>query len=758
MNANKSIKYILPCMTVLALAMSQAYADESEGVTVTGEVTPKLYYFNYTGGPGAGLTPYLQSYSGQESWSGDRDDGFYADVDLSLTLSGERGDILSLERQGFGLDNHRGSIKGGGADIGFNGYYSHYRSNTGGVDYVNRPGTTDNPVDPAYFTAANHTNSGFLSKFNDDSQGQTNYHTERTAYGVGVKFKPGLLGKGTSLSLNFDGYNRDGNKFATWVAGNGDFTNNTTPTALTGDPETTGVRTPQRWRGYDKPIDENMGRMSLNFTAAPAGLFQFAYDGSYEKFNNKARTSLIGDFAGFLENGVTVSAGSADLPLHFYPDSTLTTHALRVSKSFGATAVAVGYGMSTLKQDSFLDEVSPGYDIADRFVGEISTENAFLNVNHRVSPTLGVEGFVKYFNRDNDSSMAADGLDSGVRDEWGVRIAKLESLNFGLSATFRARPAKSTLTAGWKREDSDRELMYNSIPITGADFNIGTWPTVSLYSEETVSDEIYLKWVARPMPGMTLRITPSYIWADKTALVTLPEESLNLKTALSYAMTNGMQLNAYYNFKDKENGNNSFYDTNKPGNGDVSTLDDCTALAHAELGTCTSYNQKADDTFHAAGVSLNLVPMERVNASVSLDWLQNDFETYFFGTNRRRFEQRIKFDPRGTSAFKVDTWSLSLNGDYQASDRLRLNAGYTFSKSDGDIRTTGLEADAALVPETQNDKIDHTLHSFILGANYGLKKNMTLRGGYLYDKYEDDAYSALSGGVHTLMAGVSFAL
>jgi uncharacterized protein (DUF736 family) len=738
MKANKSIKYILPCMTVLALAMSQAYAADSAGTTVTGEITPKLYYFNYTGGPGAGLTPYLQSYSGQESWSGDRDDGFYADLDLSLTLSGEQGDILTLERQGFGLDNHRGSIKGGGEGIGFGGYYSNYRSNTGGTDYVIRPGTADNPVDPAYFTAANHTNSGFLSKFNDDSQGQTNYHTERTAYGVGVKFKPGLLGKGTSLSLNFDGYKRDGNKFATWVAGNGDFANSTT-TALTGDPETTGVRTPQRWRGYDKPIDENMGRMSLNFTAAPAGLFQFAYDGSYEKFNNKARTALIGDFAGFLENGVTVN--SADTPLHFIPDSTLTSHAVRLSKTFGATAVAVGYGMSTLKQDSFLDEVSPGFDIADRFVGEISTENAFLNVNHRVSPTLGVEGFVKYFNRDNDSSMEADGLDRTVRDEWGVRIAKLESLNFGLSATFRALPAKSMLTAGWKREDSDRELLWNSIP--AAD-NLGQWPTASLFSEETVSDEIYLKWVARPMSGMTLRVTPSYIWADKTALVTLPEKSLNLKTALSYAMTDGMQVNAYYNFKDKKNGNQSFTDTNKPANGVIT------------LGN--EYSQKADDTFHAAGVSLNLVPMERVNAGVSLDWVQNDFETYFFGTNRRRFEQNIVFDPRGTSAFKVDTWSLSLNGDYQASDRLRLNAGYTFSKSDGDIRTTGLEAAVALVPETQNDKIDHTLHSFILGANYGLKKNMTLRGGYVYDKYEDDAYSALSGGVHTLMAGVSFAL
>jgi len=733
MKANKSIKYILPCMTVLALAMSQAYAADSAGATVTGEVTPKLYVFNYTGGPGDGLTPYLQSNGGQQGWDGDRESGVYADLDLDLAVSGENGDILTLERQGFGLDNHRGSIRGGSRSVGASGYYSHYRSNSHGVDYVNRPGTADNPVDPNYLAQS----SGFLRQFNDDSHPDASYHTERTRYGVGVKFKPGLLGKGTSLALNFDGYNRDGNKFATWVAGNSDFGGNAIGPGVH-DPN----RVPERWRGYDKPVDEKMGRMSLNFTASPAGMFQFAYDGSYEKFNNQARTVLLGDFAPQVAaaNGV-VGTGSQDWPLHFYPDSTLMTHAVRASKTFGNTAVAAGFGMSKLEQDSFHDiQIDAGY------VGKISTENAFLNLNHRLSPTVGLEGYVKYYNRDNDSPEVADGLlNRAVRDEWGVRIANIESMTYGLSATFRGLPAKSSLTAGWKREDSDRELLWNSIP---TEDNIGQWPTQSLLSEETVSDEVYLKWVARPMPGMTLRITPSYIWADKTALVTLPETSLNLKTAVSYAMTDGMQVNAYYNFKDKKNGNNSFTDTEKFPSTNIA-LHDTVVLGPNE------FSQKADDTFHAAGVSLNLAPMERLNASVGLDWAQNDFETYFFGTNRRRFESNIDFDQRGTSAFKVDTWSLSLNGEYQASERLNLSAGYTFSKSDGDLRTTStaLSGDYAV-----NDKIDHTLHSLMLGANYGLKKNMTLRGGYVYDKYEDDAYSALSGGVHTLMAGVSFAL
>lgn len=722
MKANTPIKYVVPCMTVLALAMAQAYAADSEGTSVSGEITPKLYLFDYSGGPGAGLTPYLQSYSGQESWSGDRGDGFYGDLDLDLKI----GDSLQIERKGFGLDNHRGSIKGGNESVDFKGYYSNYRSNTGGVDYVTRPGTADNPTDLLYTAAS----TGMLSNFNDDSPAAMDYHTERTAYGVGVKFKPGLLGKGTSLSVNFDGYKRDGNKFATWVAGNGDFA----------DGPTAGSRAFERWRGYEKPVDENMGRMSLNFTAAPAGLFQFAYDGSYEKFNNQARTALIGDFASFLDNGVSIN--NPGTPLHFVPDSSLTSHAVRLSKTFDATAIAAGYGISTLKQDSFLDEVSPDFSIAGRFVGEIGTQNAFFNVNHRVSSSMGVEGFVKYYNRDNDSTTAADGLDRDVVDEWGVRITNIESLNYGLSASFRGLPMKSSLTAGWKREDSDRVLHYNNEPGP-----IGAWPSISVYEDATVSDEVYLKWMARPMPGMTVRITPSYIWADKTALVTLAEKSLNLKTALSYAMSTGMQVNAYYNFKDKENGNNSFADTDKS---------DATILPVES--TTNVYDQKGDDTFHAAGVSINLTPTDRLNASLGLDWVQNDFETYFFGTNRRRFEaQSIVFDPRGSSDFKVDTLSLSLNGDYQASDRLQLNAGYSFSKSDGDIRTTGLEADLA-VPESQSDKVDHTVHSLMLGANYGLNKRMTLRVGYIFDKYDDKAYDDLSGKVHTVMVGLAFKL
>jgi len=724
--ANQTTKYVLPCLTVLAAAISQAYAADTNGALVTGEVTPKLIYFNYSGGSGESSPQYLQAYGGERGWGGDRDSGWYADIDLSL----KAGDYFSLERQGFGRDSHRGNVKGGTGDVGFSGYYSHYRSNSHGLDYLNRPGTANNPVDPAYFTNTAHTNTGFLARFNDDSPPNVDYHIERTNYGVKVKFKPDLLGKGTSLSLGFDGYKRDGNKFATWVAGNGDFTNG--PAAVpNNDPATTGIRTPHRWRGYEKPVDETMGRFSINFTASPSGLFQFAYDGSLEKFNNQARTFMMEDMVN-LASGVTMTPGSVgEWAMHFVPDTTLMTNNFRLSKTFGATAVAAGYGMSRLKQDD-----QSTVQAAAGFKGKVTTDNAFFNINHAFSPSVGAEAHVKYFNRDNQSTQSPTGiLDRNVRDEWGVRVNQLETLDYGVAATFKGLPAKSSLTVGWRHLDTDRDLQWNNL--TAA--NIGQWPTTSLYGDNTKSDELYLKWSARPMKDMTLRLTPSWLHANKTGLVSEAEKSFNIKSALGYALSQQTHLSAYYNYKDKRNGDQSVIDTNKPGAGVVPT-------------TTYEYKQKADDIFHAAGLSLNHSPSEWLNLSGSLDWSQNDFETYFFGSNVRRFETNIVFDPRGASAYKVDTLSFSLNADYQPTDQLKLRGSYTLSDSSGDISTTSSATAGAY---EVNDKIDNTLQTLAFGLDYALKNKLTLKGGYVYDRYKDRAFSNLNGGHHTLMMGVS---
>lgn len=717
MNANRIFKRFLFCLTLLTITSSPAILAAEGGVQASGEVTSKVVYFNYTDGPGAGLTPYLQSYGGAEAWNGDRDHGFYADFDFSLNLSNDQRSVLILERQGFGPDNHRTEISSGNSIIGFDGYYSHFRTNSGGVDYVNRPGTAANPVTPP---------PGAASQFNDDSGSQTSYKIERTRYGMELKFKPDLLGKGTALAIRFDGYNREGNKFSNMILGTGDVGVGTAD-AL--------AQAQARWRGYDKPVDENMGRASLNFTASPAGLFQLAYDGSHERFNTFARTVQMTDFRTAVEGTVADPRGLnllGSAQLHFVPDSTLMTHNLRLSRSFGNfIALAAGYGVSSLEQESFSNEqIAAGYT-----TGEINTENAFLNINVRFSPTISMEGYFKSSNRDNDSSDGSTGTrpDRNLREAWGVRINSIESDSFGLSATFSGLPVKSTLTVGLKKEDIDRDLQFNNITATS---NIGIWPTVTLYGNKTESEEFYLRWNARPMNGMTLRLTPSIIRADKTGFVTEAEESINLKAALGYMVTPRSHLNAYYHYKNKENGNNSFINTNKPTNGPI------------VLGT--EYRQKADDTYNAAGISLNHMPSDWVTLNAGVDWSQNDFETYYLDSNVRRLEQNVIFNQRGASTFKVDTLSFTFSGDYQPTDTLRLRAGYTVSQSDGDLETT------AIAPGTTvSGRIDHDLQSLTFGVDYEISESTVLKGSYTYDYFTDKIYSEIEGGYHAVMLGLS---
>ncbi|HEY5552840.1 MAG TPA: hypothetical protein VIK52_13185, partial [Opitutaceae bacterium] len=76
--------------------------------TVTGVITSKLFSFDETGGPGAGFTQFLEGRNAQTAWSGNRDSGFYADLDLDLTVSSDGKEVLGLERHGFGRSNHRG--------------------------------------------------------------------------------------------------------------------------------------------------------------------------------------------------------------------------------------------------------------------------------------------------------------------------------------------------------------------------------------------------------------------------------------------------------------------------------------------------------------------------------------------------------------------------------------------------------------------------------------------------------------------------
>lgn len=715
MKAKTQINVVLAALTTLAFPVAWAADEAPKGIVVTGEVMPKLYFFDYYKGSAANSMQFLERYNYQKGIGEDNRGGAYFDADISVSAATAEREIFSLEREGFGVYNQRGKLKADTDMLGVRGYYSNFRSSAGGLGYLYSPNQVPGGTDPSYNVPAN-TNSGYAARFNDDSAGQRIYKIDRSTYGLGFNLKPPLFGlRGANVSVNYDGYQRDGNRFASYVAGGSDVVGG-------------AARVLQRWRGYDQAVDERMNRFTLNLGAAPGG-FVLAYEGVLEKFNNSARDVLMGDFA--TNFGAFLAPGSVGKPLHFVPDSTLMSNSVRLAKTFGSTSIATGYGLSILDQDSFTaNQQALGYN-----TGKITTNNAYLNVSTGVVPGLGFEGFIKYYRRDNDSDFPVLGLiNADANQQLGVRINRIDSLSYGLAANFRPGVLKSSITVGWKREDKDRDLTWSTAVAGGS-----IQPQRSLYQQKTVSDEVYLNWVARPMTGVILRVTPSYSWADETGAVSEPEKAINLKTKLSYTASNGLMVSGYYNYKDVKNANNSLYNN------------------IANSVATTSITQEVDKKLHAAGISLNLPISEWINTMASLAWMQDDFASYYLSSDRRRFEPGVgnattlNFLTRDRSNYSVDTYVLMLGGDWQVSDPLRLNAGYTYTKSRGHT-ASGLIA--AELPEIDGT-IDNAVHSLAFGVDYAIKKTLKLRSSYVYDRYTDKTFSDLSGGYHTLMMGVT---
>lgn len=719
MKTKTMFKIVLPTLALLTgSALHAAEKPVAGGNTVSVEVTPKLYFFDYYKGVGNDRTQFLERYNYQASGSDNRS-GFYPDADLSILVTNPQRDVFSLERLGFGIYNQRGKAKLDLEKLGLNGYYSMFRSATGGIDFLYSPNQVPGGTDPSYFPIGSaNTNTGYVAQFNDDSNGQTRYKIDRATYGGGFALKPELFRNLGSVTFNYDGYQREGNRFANYVLGGSDVNG-------------AAARVLQRWRGFDMPVDEQMNRFSVNFSGAPGG-FQLAYDGSVEKFNNQASDFTIASFAPLSPN-IT----SSNKPIHFVPDSTLLTNNFRVTKNFGLTTVAGGYGLSVLDQDSFTpNQRAAGYD-----TGEIMTNSAFLNINSAVLSWVGLEGYAKYYHRDNDSTFPATGLINAAADQQlGVRINMIESFTYGLSATFRPTMLKSTVTVGWKGEDKNRDLTWTAVRTTAPLLN-GIQPQRSLYQQETFSNEGYINWVARPLDGLIIRITPSYLYAHQTGLVTEPSESFNLKTRMSYVITDSTSVSGYYNFKNKENDINSYTD----------------ALT-APVRDGASLEQNTDNTQQASGFSLSYTPNDKLSTTASFGWMRNDFASYFISSNRRRFEapnNPVLFIPRSTPNYLVDTYVFSVGADLQATKKLNLSSGYTLTHTKGHNATGYIEDQLQLATGAIDEQVNNTLQTFSFGANYAFNKTLKLKGSYAYDYYNDKVYSLLTGGYHTVMLGAS---
>ena len=524
-----------------------------------------------------------------------------------------------------------------------------------------------------------------------------------------------LDGWGT-ISIEYRGYQRDGSKFALIDLGGG------------GGPPASSDETAY-WSGSSVPIDEQMDKLSFTLDASPLDLFDLSYTIALERFRNEAPDLMFGPNGDASDPGSgNGSSGSqrARGPLFYIPDTTLQSQSFRVSRNFsGRLLLAAGYSHARLSTDGTFPGSSDGSDGGYQdWNGRIITDNAFLNGDWAVSPTLGLEGFVKYQHRDNDSTLPTTDVSLGAGT--ALYINALDSLEYGVSGNWRPNGMRSTLTLGWQRTDRERDLLFPSDPGAGSNAVYQ-----GLYPESTLMDEIFLRWVARPDDGWTVRLRPSYTWADTTGFVTEPEEAFELQTAVSYADPEGWMISGFYDYRNQKN--------------DLKRLSD-------EDGS-VSLSQDLDTTLHSAGVSLNFAPRDDLNTFLNLFWIQNDLSSYLLTTARLPSSPAQASELSDNPSYNIDTYGVGVGGDWYVSDKLRLSGSYSYSRSKGAAENT--VARGGEDPVNVIGDIDNQLHSFVLGGEYEINPNVSLRANYSFDYYDDDVHGALTDGVHALAVGVT---
>lgn len=710
MKTKNTTTLLLPLLMFQALTLSAAEEADApdNNTTVATIITPKVFAFDYFDLANEDNTAFLERYDVLEGASGDRRQDVFVDLDLDLTVNNGGRELFVLERRGYGRHNHRGDAEFNNDVLNVYGNYNHYRSMTGGIDYLFRPDA------PELEGGGTGSPPPFAGTFNNDAA-PADYYIDRTSYEAGFKVKPPALADQATISVDFDGYHREGNKFAAFLLDGG------------GAGGGGGISPDERWRGINLAVDEAVNRVGVTLSGSPNKLFEIAYKASVEQFENDASELLM-------QQDITDPAGislpvrtSAVASLFYVPDSQLLQHSLRASKNFdNRVLLAAGYGTSLLQQESF----STYETLSNHDKGEIDSRNAYLTANARVGDNLSVEAYVKYADRDNNSTFPDELI--GFTDPARLvapRINSIESTDYGLSANWRADFLKSRFTVGWQGLDKERDLTFGTP-------GESVQPGQTLYGDRTSSSEIYVDWNSRPASGWKLKIKPSFIRADETGLVVEPEEAFVLKTKLSYASPDGWFLNGFYDYKDMQNGNSSFTD----GDGG------------------NSYTQELDSVMRSGGLGLILLPHRNVNTYINVFWTQDDISSYLFESNVVRWNPSVNFTLVDQPSYQVDSNVWDLGADWRISDRTLLNVNYTYTRSKGNAASGALQDSLESATGTVDAIIDNTLHSLSLGIEYDMSDNARLQLNYFYDDYQDNAYGVLSGGLNTVILGVAWKL
>jgi hypothetical protein len=665
-------------------------------------VWPGLVLNGLFSGPSDDLTHYFERYGTRTGFGSDRRTGMLADIaDVAFVYYDGRRDVFTIDRRVWSRDNQRGTARFDTDRLRVSGGYGYFRQAANGLDYLFAPSMVAGGIDPAYTGGT----VGYVGTFNDNVSDAL-FATTRTTYDLAFAVKPAAFGDKASATIAVRGIERSGRVFESLNMGGGDVLGTNADR-----------RAKLRWQGYESTVDESTNELLFTAAVRPGKAVNLEYELGYERFRNDAPTMTFADLstlAGVRVVATTAEAGAegafasavADWPLHFVADSNMVRQSFRASAGNEQVLVSAGAGWNTLTQETFTGvQREEGYG-----QGDIESNQLFASIAAHPTASVRVEGYA----RRSDTTRKMD------RFESKIRLNAFTLWTYGLETEVRPNNGTLTITPGWSRRTAERDIEFGDVA-----------QQRSLFRADSASDEIFVRTRWKISPQLSLRATPSVLWADKVGYVTEPERAAKMNLALSYANADGTRsATAFYTIRTRRNDGLSYVGT------DSATV-----------------TQDARGSLQQLGAAGTVTPRETTSVFWSYAWSRDEYNADLIGATARRYDATPVFYSRGDrQTYLVGSHTFTVGADITPAGRMQFGVSYTATRTAGDI-ASGLVL-AALPRE--DGRIDNWYHTGALRVERDLGRSLKLGVSYLLDYYNDNSYADLTGGLNSLIVGLGY--
>jgi hypothetical protein len=356
-------------------------------------------------------------------------------------------------------------------------------------------------------------------------------------------------------------------------------------------------------------------------------------------------------------------------------------------------------------------ETFTGEQLADGYrQGDIESNELFVTIAGRPASAVRVEGYAR--RADTDRNMD--------RFDTKIRLNAFTLWTYGVEAEVRPGDGGLAVTPGWIRRTIDRDIEFGDVP-----------QQRSLLRAESSSDEIFVRTRWKISPRVSLRVTPSVLWADETGYAFEPERAAKMNLALSYTNADGTRsATAFYTIRARRNDDLSFVGTDG-----------------------VAVTQDARGSLQQLGVGGTVMPREAANVFWSYAWSRDEYNTNLLSSTTRRYDPTPVFYSRNDrQTYLLGSHTLTVGADITPAGPMQYGLSYTATRTAGDA-ASGLVL--SLLP-TEDGRIENWYHTAALRVERDLGGSFRLGISYLLDYYSDASYGDLAGGLNSFVVGIGY--